>query len=145
MRRVTLIGERIARVGEAFVFVGPQPECRDCRLKTACLQLDRGRLYRIVKTRDVHHEDECRYHEDGVRVVEVEAAQITASLKSRLAVEGSTVEHSRPICSNLECGNFLLCHPPGLSVPTKAKILQVGEALECPLGYDLRRVEVAYS
>ncbi len=144
MKQVTLIGDRIAREGDAFVFVGPQPECRECRLKSACLQLDRGRLYEVVKVRDIHHEDECRYHENGVRVVEVRPALVSATLKSRLAMEGSIVEYARPVCANHECENFRLCHPPGLEGPTRVKVTKVSHTLSCPLGYDLTRVEIEY-
>lgn len=145
MGQVTIIGERLAKEGGTFVFVGPQPACRECRLKAACLSLERGRLYEVQAARDVHHDDACRYHEDGVRVVEVGPARVRASLKTRLAVEGSTAEHVRPVCSNFACEHYDRCHPAGLSTPTKVRVLEVGESLACPLGYNLAAVQVEYA
>ncbi len=145
MSPVTLIGERIAKPEGTFVFVGPQPECRECKLKAACLQLERGRLYRISGVRDVHHEKECRYHENGVRVVEVKLATIDTSLKAKLAIEGSIVEYKRPVCSNHECENYLLCHPHGLEEAAKVRIAESLKPLSCPLGYNLVGVRVEYS
>ncbi len=144
MSQVTLIGDRIAEPGSSFVFQGPQPACRECKLKSVCLQLDRGRLYQILKARDIHHEDDCHYHENGVRVVEVELAVVLASLRTKLAIEGSTVEHVIPVCSNHECENFELCHPGGLGGPTRVKVAKTSKALSCPLGYDLTAVELEY-
>lgn len=145
MGQVTLIGNRIAKEGGTFVFVGPQPACRECRLKSACLSLSRGRVYEILATRDVHHEDACAYHEDGVRVVEVGPARLSASLKTRLAVEGSTTEHVRPVCSNHTCAHYDRCHPEGLTEPTRVRVVATGERLECPLGYDLTAAELEYA
>ncbi|MFQ5838051.1 MAG: UPF0179 family protein [Thermoplasmata archaeon] len=144
MAQVSLIGERLAKQGTTFLFIGPQPECRECKLKGACLQLERGRVYQIIKTRDIHHGDGCRYHEDGVRVVEVEPATVKLSVKTTLAIEGSVVEYSRPVCFNHECQNYTVCHPPGLEDPTKVKVLKTFKVLDCPLGYDLTHAEIGY-
>lgn len=145
MAQVTLIGNRIATPGQPFVFRGPGRECRECGLKTACLQLEAGRLYRVVKARDVHHEDGCVYHEEGVRVVEVELSPVAASLRRPLAMEGSLIDYARPVCSNHECQHYDLCHPTGLEGPDRVKVERVGERLECPLGYDLQAAEVSYA
>jgi uncharacterized protein (UPF0179 family) len=144
MAQVTLIGDRLAKPDSTFVFIGPQPECRECKLKSACLQLEKGRLYRIVKTRDIHHTDGCRYHENGVRVVEVEEASLQVSLRTPLAIEGSVVEYTRPVCSNHQCENYELCHPLGLEGPARVKVLKTFKALSCPLGYELNGAEVEY-
>lgn len=144
MKQVTLIGDKIAKVDATFVFLGAEPECRECRLKSACLQLDKGRKYRVVAVREIHHEDGCRYHENGVRVVEVEAAPVSASLRKAVAIEGSIVEYSRPICSNYECENYDLCHPLGLQGPARVKVQRTSETLSCPLDYNLVRADVEY-
>lgn len=145
MKRVTLIGDRIAKADATFVFLGAQPECRECRLKSACLQLDTGRLYRIVGVRETHHEDGCRYHENGVRVVEVETAPVFVSLRKAVAMEGSILEYSRPICSNYECENYDLCHPLGVQAQARVQVQQVSESLACPLDYDLVKAEVEHA
>lgn len=137
MGQVTLIGDKLAREGESFVFLGPGPACGDCRLQGPCLNLEPGHRYRVSKVRDVHHPDGCAYHEGGVRAVEVEPVSTDTSLPSRLAVEGSRVAYKRPVCSNHACAHFARCHPLGLPDATKVRIRSLGSKLRCPIGYDL--------
>jgi len=56
MVAITLVGEKQAREGQMFVFVGPLTECRDCKLKTVCFNLEEGRTYVIKSVRTVHHD-----------------------------------------------------------------------------------------
>src|SRR6266699_826239 len=51
--QITLVGERQADVGHEFVYRGPQPECRPCKVRAACLNQEVGRRYRITRVRDV--------------------------------------------------------------------------------------------
>ncbi|PJB22268.1 MAG: hypothetical protein CO114_00925, partial [Euryarchaeota archaeon CG_4_9_14_3_um_filter_38_12] len=67
---VTLVGEKIAKKDNEFIYIGSLPECRGCKLKTVCFNLDEGRRYKITNIRDIHHD--CKIHEGGVRIVEVE-------------------------------------------------------------------------
>lgn len=140
MATVTVIGEHQARVGLEFVFNGGQEECRDCRLRGPCLHLKPQGLYRIAALRPVHHDDICRLHEDGVRVVEVEPVPVATTLRAPRAIEGSIVAYEFLPCGNLACGNYALCHPLGLRDGTRVKLAKVGEAVECPVGYHIRRV-----
>jgi uncharacterized protein len=137
---ITLIGERQAKEGRKFVYRGPQTECRECKLKAVCFNLDTGGLYRIKVKRDVHHE--CKIHEDGVRVVEVERMPRRVSVSKKAAVEGSTVTVEEIRCRTLGCEKYRLCHPIGLDKGMKGKITKVCEDLVCPEGMKLVEVVI---
>jgi hypothetical protein len=138
MVAVTLVGEKQAKEGRTFVFLGPLGECRDCRLKTVCFNLEEGRTYAITAVRNVHHD--CKIHESGVRVVEVEKAPIRASVYPRNALEGTTVVWEQKDCPNIGCPNFLLCGPRGMKPGEKYRVVKVLGFLECPDGVQLKEV-----
>ena len=48
---VTLIGKKLAKVGNEFVYLGITQKCRNCRLKTVCSNLQEGRTYKIERGR----------------------------------------------------------------------------------------------
>ena len=143
MAQITLVGERQAVEGHEFVYRGPQPECRECRVKAACLNQDVGRRYRITRVRDVSHP--CLLNEERARVVEVEAAPPECSVPVRAAVEGVLVSYEPLLCANAACPNYRLCHPIGIQAGQRMHIQDVGRELDCPLGYDIVPVHVAYS
>lgn len=70
MPLVTLIGEKLANEGEEFIYLGPNKECGNCKLKTVCFNLKPGRTYKITKIRDKRHS--CNVHDENVIVVEVQ-------------------------------------------------------------------------
>jgi uncharacterized protein (UPF0179 family) len=137
---VTLIGERQAKEGVEFVYRGPLTECKECKLKTVCFNLDIGARYRIKSIRDVHHD--CRIHEDGVRVAEVERIQTKGSVSKKAALEGSTVSHEDIKCRTLGCANYRICHPIGLEKNAKVRIAKIKGDLSCTEGN--RLVEVVF-
>ncbi len=141
--QITLVGERQAVAGHEFVYRGPQPECRECRVRSACLNQEPGKRYRILRAREVTHP--CLLNEERARVVEVEAAPPACSLPSRGAVEGAIVGYEPLVCANAACANYRLCHPVGIERGTRLTILDMGAELACPLGYDLAAARVAYS
>lgn len=142
MAQITLVGERQAIVGHEFVYRGPQPECRECKVKAACLNQDLGRRYRITRVRDVRHP--CLLNEEHARVVEVEPAPPDISLPVRLAVEGAILGYEPLICANNACPNYRLCHPVGIDPGMRLRILEVGHELDCPLGYEIASTRIAY-
>jgi uncharacterized protein (UPF0179 family) len=140
---VTLVGEGQATAGREFVYRGPQPECRECKVKAACLNQDLGMRYRIVGVRGVTHS--CLLNEHRARVVEVEPAPPECSVSVRAAVEGAILAYERLICANAACPNYRTCHPVGIEPGMHLKILEVGAELDCPLGYEIAPVRVAYA
>jgi uncharacterized protein len=135
---ITLIGERQAKEGGKFIYRGPQTECRECKLKAVCFNLDTGGQYRIKVKRDVRHE--CKIHEDGVRVVEVERIPRMVAVSKKAAVEGSTISLEEIRCRTIGCTKYRLCHPFGLEKGMKGKITKTCGDLECLEGMKLVEV-----
>ena len=99
MSLVTLIGEKLAKESDEFIYVGPNNECRNCKLKTVCFNLKLGRQYKIIKIREKRHS--CNIHEGDVAVVEVQEMPITTTIDKKLS-EGS-ISKIEPQC-------FKFCH-----------------------------------
>ena len=70
MPLVTLIGEKLAKENEEFIYIGPQNDCKNCKLKTVCFNLKQGGHYKITKVRDKRHS--CSVHDGNAAVVEVQ-------------------------------------------------------------------------
>ena len=138
MPLVTLIGERLAKENMEFIYLGPNSECRNCKLKTACFNLKKGRTYRIKKIRDKHHE--CSVYERGVRVVEVEELPIIAAVDSKF-VEGATIKIENN-CTHRACENYRLCKPLAITPDRKYIINKIIDKIICPVGRDLNKVEL---
>ena len=137
------MGERQAAVGHEFVYRGPAPECRECKVKGVCLNQEVGRRYRITQVRDVRHP--CLLNEERARAVEVEDAPPPCSLPVRAGIEGALVAYEGVVCANAACRHYGLCHPVGVETGTRLKVLTTGEELGCPLGYHLVPATVAYA
>jgi hypothetical protein len=137
---VTLVGKNLARVGLEFIYRGPLPECRDCKLKTVCFNLDKGRKYKVTALRTMHHN--CRIHEEGVRVVEVEKIPIRIGIKSNLAIEGSMLSYESIECENLDCDYYKICMEPTVKIGEKLKIVKICEDIPCEKGDNLKIIEI---
>jgi len=135
MTFVTLIGEKLAKKGNEFVYFGITQQCRGCKLKMVCSNLKEGRKYRIIKVRDAHHE--CGLYEGGVVAVEIEKLPTITTIGKESA-EGTKVTYKEVECNNVGCENYKLCHP-GVK-EKKYNIIGVIEDVECPLGYELKKV-----
>jgi uncharacterized protein (UPF0179 family) len=129
---ITVIGERQAKVGGRFIYLGPLTECKECKLKGVCFNLDAGVLYRIVEVRDVKHD--CKVHEEGVRVVKVEKERMEGAVSKKGALEGTIITWEVIKCDHLSCEHYRLCHPPGVEKGHKAKIAKIVGDLACPEG-----------
>jgi uncharacterized protein (UPF0179 family) len=135
---VTVVGEQQSKKGFEFVFGGPLAECRECKVKNVCFHLEQNRWYRVTEVRDVHHE--CRIHEGGVRVVEVEKLPTHAALPTRAAVEGSMITYEEIDCNHLGCANYRICRPWGAGEGMRFRIASVEKEIDCPRGDSLRVV-----
>lgn len=133
-----MIGDMVAREGHEFVYCGPLTDCRECRLKTICFNLDQGCRYRIIGVRDVKHD--CLIHENGVRVVEVEKIPVTCAIPSKYAIEGSTITHEPIKCNEIGCKNYHLCRPIGSTRNVKYRIVTTKGDIKCPKGDRLVKV-----
>jgi len=137
MTFITLIGEKQAKKGKEFVYLGISKDCRSCKLKMVCSNLKKGRSYRITKVRDNHHE--CAIHDEGVRAVEIEELPIIATIPKDSA-EGTIVSFEPIVCKNRGCSNYEYCHPD--IKPKKYRITEVIEIVNCPEGFNLKKVKL---
>ncbi len=140
---ITLIGTRLAKVGNEFVFRGAAKECQPCKLNKTCLSLNPGSKYKIVNLRNPT-KLECFVHDSGVLAVEVAEAPIRMVVESRKAIKGSKITFEPLSCNSPDCENYLLCRPLGLRIGEKLNIEEVeGDILEaCRKGYAMKIVEV---
>ena len=107
MPLVTLIGERIAIEGMEFVYLGPNSDCRNCKLKTVCFNLKANRHYKITKIREKKHS--CKIHEGAAAVVEVEEIPIITSVNKKYS-EGEKTKIKKEECNSIGCEYYYLCN-----------------------------------
>ncbi len=139
MPLVTLIGEKLAKKEAEFIYLGPNNECRNCKLKTVCFNLKIGRKYKITNIRDKRHN--CNIHEGTVAVVEVQETPILTTIEKKLS-EGSKTKIDNKECKSIGCENYELCS----ILLNKDKIFvvkKVFENIECPIGYNLQKAEIS--
>ncbi len=138
---ITLIGSRQAKEGSRFVYMGPLGECKECKLKGVCLNLEQGVLYEVTGLRDKVHD--CEVHDENVRVVVVEKRPKQLTVPVKMALEGSTITYDQPKCDELGCKNHRHCHPIGMKSGTKITINTLEGDVECPAGHRLVLAKVA--
>jgi len=141
MPLVTLIGEKIAKEGTEFIYIGPINECRNCKLKTVCFNLKTGRRYKITSLREKKHN--CSVHEGSAAVVEVQEMPIISTVDKKYS-EGENIKFNSERCKSIGCTNYSLCKV-GLNKDKKYKIVKIYEKVECPMGYELNRAELVES
>jgi uncharacterized protein (UPF0179 family) len=140
---ITLIGTRLAKVGNEFIFKGAAKECEPCKFNKTCLGLNQGSKYRIVNLRN-SAKLECFVHDSGVCAVEVIEAPIRMAIESRKAIKGSKIAYEQLSCNYPDCDNFVLCRPAGIKAGEKFSIIEVEDDLEepCNKNYQLKVVEI---
>ncbi len=134
---VTLVGEQLAKKDNSFIYMGSLSECKDCKLKNVCFNLEEGCRYKITNVRDVRHD--CKIHEGGVRIVEVEKTPLPAAVEAKKAVEGETISIN-PDCKNIGCEFYFLCCPVGIKPGMKFRISKVKDDISCPEKKKLKEV-----
>ena len=140
---ITLIGTRLAKAGNEFIFKGAAKECEPCKFNKTCLSLNQGSKYRIVNLRN-SAKLECFVHDSGVCAVEVIEAPIRLAIESRKAIKGSKIAYEQLSCNYPDCDNFVLCRPAGIKAGDKFSIIEVEDDLEepCNKNYQLKVVEI---
>lgn len=134
---VTVVGKLQCKEGFEFVFGGPLAECRDCKVRNVCFHLEENKRYRVKAIREVSHD--CKIHEEGVRVVEVEKVPVRAAIPAKAALEGAMLTYEDMECGDLSCPNHELCRPRGTVTGMRFKIISTESAkVECSRGMDLR-------
>jgi len=140
---ITLIGMKLAKVGNEFIFRGSARECEPCKLNKTCLGLNIGSKYRIINLRN-SGKHECFVHDSGVCAIEVIELPITMALESRKAIKGSKIVYEPISCNFTNCENFVICRPSGLRHGDKFTIINAEGEISglCRKGYSLKVVEV---
>jgi len=140
--KVTLIGTKLATVGNEFIFFGNgTEECENCKLRNSCMNLDKNKRYKIEEIRnDTIHD--CSLHDSGVKAVAVKEAQIAVSLDQKKAYEGAKIGYNPLECDNLDCEFFNFCRPDGIVNNGSYVIQKQLSDIDCPKGYSLRIVEI---
>jgi len=136
---VTLIGEKLANNDTEFIYIGPNNECRNCKLKTVCFNLKIGRKYKITNIRDKRHN--CNVHEGTVIVVEVQETPIYAAIDKKIT-EGTNTKIEYKDCRNIGCENYELCSID-LNKDKVFIVKKVIEDIDCPIGNELQKAEIS--
>ncbi len=140
---ITLIGTKLAKAGNEFVFRGIAKECEPCKLNKTCLGLNIGSKYRITGIRS-GGTLECFVHDTGVLAVEVVEAPLIVGIEARKAIRGSKILYEPVTCDISSCENYKICRPAGLKKGDKFTIVNVVGELSgpCEKGYLLKVAEV---
>ena len=138
--KVTLLGLKQSKPGNKFIFKGEVSECKDCRLRGACLKLDENRLYEVDSVRDTVHA--CNVFEEGVCSVEIFEPSYSVTTGAKLAVEGANITFTPRDCDIIECPYYSHhCRPGFLKEGEKLKILDISDkSIECKQGYQLKLI-----
>ncbi|MEM3445395.1 MAG: UPF0179 family protein [Thermoplasmata archaeon] len=141
MSIITAVGSTQAKEGYVFIYAGPVNECRDCRYKNACINLEKGKAYKVTAVRkDKTHE--CKVHEKTITIVEVEKVPCERCIPNSKAIEGSLVTLENNQCKELECINYRKCVPLIHDQNEKYRIVSIVGDAECKLNKGLKIVLV---
>lgn len=124
MSTVTLIGTRLAEIGQEFVYNGEATGCEGCPYRSQCLNLTERKRYRVTEIRKNAQTLDCAVHDTGVRAVEVEPAAVLANVPSRGAYAGSKATLEGP-CPHVECPSHEYCVPDGAQFDTEYRIAEI--------------------
>ncbi len=137
MTSITIVGERLAIKDEEFIFIGPQNDCKNCKLKNICFNLKQYHPYKIINIRDKRHS--CSVHDGDAIVVEVEEQPIETAIDKKYT-KGSAITLDENECENQLCPYFDLCTNKALESGKKYTIADILETIPCPKGYSIQRV-----
>jgi uncharacterized protein (UPF0179 family) len=140
MANVTLVGEKWAVEGNEFIYLEPSSDCKDCKVKTVCFNLQEGRRYRIKSIRETRHP--CKVHDAGVVAVEFEELPVKVAMEANKVMEGVVVTFSTNGCQNTACMHRRLCSQNFIKSDQKVKILTLCGELDCVEGKKLMAVEI---
>lgn len=129
---MSLVPPYFAKVGFKFTFEGIATACKNCRLRSACVDgLEMGRIYEVMEVNSKKRFS-CPLHGEVV-LAKLRRAHILIALPPGL-IEGATL-HYKPIdCEKIACMNFHYCKPEGVKPGDKIKIVREVGSLgsECP-------------
>ena len=140
MAHVTLIGEKLAKKDNEFIYLGPQNDCKNCKLKTACFNLKTGRTYKITKIRENRHK--CKIHEGKTAVIEVEEQPLILTINSNLK-QGQQTKITKKNCSYKGCAYYEYCTNNYLQEKNYNITKIIEDNIQCPKGLNLNKAELS--
>jgi uncharacterized protein (UPF0179 family) len=139
---VTLIGEKQAKAGNQFFYLGSLGDCRDCKVKTVCFNLESGRLYRIKEVRPTP-QHECKIHEGRARAIEYEKVPFKRGVPAEVADATPTeYEYDGEGCKQIACEHHEKCRTLRIPKGEKYKVVAIGPEITCPDGRKLREITI---
>lgn len=138
--KITLLGVKQSKPGKKFIFVGETENCSDCRLRGACLKLDKNRVYEVAEVKDTVHV--CSVFDEGVRTVEIFESAYQVTTGAKFAVEGATIAFAPRDCDLIDCPFYQNhCCPSYLSEGEKLRIIDISDiSINCQQGYQLKLI-----
>ena len=140
MTSITIVGEKLAKKDEEFIFIGPQSDCKNCKLKNICFNLRQYHVYKITNVRDKRHS--CTIHDGDAIVVEVEEQPLQAAIDKKYS-EGSTITLEENDCEEKLCPYYDLCTNTALEPGKKYTISAIFETISCPKKESIQRVSLS--
>lgn len=128
---LTMVADEDAEVGKAFIFMGEQIECTECKFCKICLNLEKGRRYEIISVRPLTHE--CLLTDEQSRVVEVIKTDRTVCVDKKYAIDGSLITFFHSECKQIGCEHYHQCNPDGIPPEEKVKVGVVKGEAHCLL------------
>ncbi|MCL4346227.1 MAG: UPF0179 family protein [Candidatus Thermoplasmatota archaeon] len=142
--KITLIGLDQAVVGGTFRYVTPLQTCSECKIKNVCFNLEQGKTYRIKEVR--MKEQPCNVFNTGkVTAVSVEELPEEFIMEyDRRVQEGSVTATRSMKCDYITCQYIEKCNLIHHRNDGKVKISSIGQKVECPKGYNMRKISGSY-
>lgn len=140
--KITLLGVKQSKPGNKFIFIGETEDCSECRLRGACLKLEKNRVYEVASVKDTIHP--CDVFAQGVQTVEIFEPSYLITTGAKLAVEGATVTFNHRDCDLIDCPHYYHhCRPTYLKEGEKLRIIDISdESIDCKQGYQLKLIIV---
>lgn len=137
MTSITIIGEKLANKDEEFIFIGPQNDCKNCKLKNICFNLKQYHQYKITSVRDKRHS--CSVHAGDAIVVEVDEQPIETTIEKKYT-KGSVITYETKECNEKLCLYYDLCINKALEPDKKYLITDILDDIPCSKGETIQRV-----
>ena len=137
MTSITIVGEKLANKDEAFIFIGPQSDCKNCKLKNICFNLKQYHQYKITTVRDKRHS--CSVHAGDAIVIEVEELPIETTIDKKYT-KGSVITYEKNDCDEQLCSYYDLCTNQALEPNKKYVITEILDDIPCSKGESIQQV-----
>lgn len=143
--KISLIGLDQAIEGNVFTFVQPLQTCSECKIRNVCFNLEHGQKYIITEVRKNQHP--CNvFNHDKVATIQVEEVDENLVVEYGNKVqEGSSMTMRSRHCDYITCDFIEKCNLMHYENEVRINIKKIGEKVNCPKGYNMRRIEAVHT